>query len=111
LGKINGDFQCEFICNRSTTNQTFYICQIPEKRQKCRQTVYHFIHSQKAYGSGEKLYSILARVGVPTELIRLLMFLNRIYARVGNVTDRYVNALYSSLAFNFKPVPVEARQI
>jgi hypothetical protein len=49
----------------------------------------------EAYGSGEKLYSILARLGVPTELIWLCrMFLNGIYAGVGYVIDRYMNALY-----------------
>jgi hypothetical protein len=32
VSEIIGDHQCGFHCNRSTTDQIFYIHQIPEKK-------------------------------------------------------------------------------
>jgi hypothetical protein len=67
LRKITAHYQREFVCNGSTTDRTFCIYQVPEKRRKYSQTVYYFLDSQKAYDSGEKLYSILTTFGIPTE--------------------------------------------
>jgi hypothetical protein len=38
--EIIGDHQCGFRCNRSKTDQIFYICQIPEKKWEYNGTVY-----------------------------------------------------------------------
>jgi hypothetical protein len=49
---IIGDHQCGFRCNRSTTDQIFYICQILDKKWEYNGTVHQlFIDFKKAYDS------------------------------------------------------------
>jgi hypothetical protein len=83
--EVTGDHQCGFHCNRSPTNQIFYICQILEK-WKYNGTVHQlFIYFKKAYDSvkGEVLYNILLEYGIPKKLIRLIkMCLNETYSEV-----------------------------
>jgi len=52
IGQIIGDHQCEFWCNRSTTDQIFCICQILEKKWKCNGTEHElYVNFKKAYDS------------------------------------------------------------
>jgi hypothetical protein len=72
LGIIN---QCGFRCNRSTTDQIFYIRQILEKKCEYNGTVNQlFIDFKKAYDSvkREVLYSILLEFGITEKLVRLI---------------------------------------
>jgi hypothetical protein len=84
--EIIGDHQCGFRRNRSTTDQIFYIRQIPEKKWEYNGIVHQlFIEFKKAYDSvrREVLYNILIEFGIPRKLVGLnKMCLNEIYSRV-----------------------------
>jgi hypothetical protein len=84
--EIIGARQCGFWCNRSTTDQIFYIRQILEEKWECNGTVHQlFIHFKKAYDSvrGEVLYNILIEFGIPRKLDGLIkMCLNKTYSLV-----------------------------
>jgi sorting nexin-29 len=84
--EIIGDHQCGFRCNRSTTDYSFYIQQILEKKWEYNGTVHHlFIDFKKAYDSAgrEVLYNILMEFGKPRKLVGLIqMCLNETYSTV-----------------------------
>jgi hypothetical protein len=66
--KIVGDHQCGFPCNRSMTDQIFYVWQVLEKKWEYNGTVHQlFVDFKKAYDSvrREVLYSILIEFGIP----------------------------------------------
>jgi hypothetical protein len=55
--EIIGGYQCEYQCNRSTTNQIFCIWQILEKNWEYNGTVHQlFIDFMKAYDSVRRKY-------------------------------------------------------
>jgi hypothetical protein len=65
------DHQHGFHCNRSTTNQVFYVCQILEKKWDYNGTVRKlFIDFKKAYDSvkSEVLYDILLEFCIPKKI-------------------------------------------
>jgi hypothetical protein len=113
--EIIGDHQCGFRRNRSTTDKTFYICQILEKKWEYNGTVRQlFIHFKKAYDSirREALYNILTEFRIPKKQMGLIkMYLSETYSRVligKNLSDKFTieNGLkqgdaLSSLLFNF----------
>jgi hypothetical protein len=86
VSEVIGDHQCGFHCNRSTTDQIFYIQQILEKKWEYNGTVHQlFIDFKKAYGSvkREVIYNILLEFGIPKKLVRLIkMCLNETYSKV-----------------------------
>jgi hypothetical protein len=72
VDEIIGDHQCWFQCNRSTTDQFFYIRQILGKKWEYNETVHQlFVHFKKAYDSvrREVLYNILKEFGYPWKLL------------------------------------------
>jgi hypothetical protein len=74
FSEVIGDHQCGFCCNRSTTNQIFYI-QILEKKLEYNGMVLQlFIDFRKAYDSvkREVLHNILLEFGIPKKLVRLI---------------------------------------
>jgi len=81
-----GDHQCGFRRNRSTTDHTFCIRQILEKKWEHNEAVHQlFIDFKKAYDSvrREVLYNILIEFGIPKKLVRLIkMCLTEMYSRV-----------------------------
>jgi hypothetical protein len=86
--EIIGEHQCEFRCNRSTTDHTRIFCirQILEKKWEYNEAVHQlFIDFKKAYDSvrREVLYNILIEFGIPVKLVRLVkMCLTETYSRV-----------------------------
>jgi hypothetical protein len=86
VNEVIGDHQCGFRCNRSTTDQIFYIQQILEKKWEYNGRVHQlFIDFKKAYDSvrREVLYNILLEFGIPKKLVRLIkMHLNGTYSKV-----------------------------
>jgi hypothetical protein len=76
--------------NRSTTDQIFCICQIPERKWEYNETVYQLLTDfKRAYDSvrREVLYSILIDFGIPMKLARLIiMCLNETQSEVGTGT-------------------------
>jgi hypothetical protein len=75
VNEIIGDHQHGFCCNRSTTDQIFYIQQILEKKWEYNGMVHQlFIDFKKAYHSikREDLYNILLEFGIPEKLVRLI---------------------------------------
>jgi hypothetical protein len=77
--EIIGDYQCGFRCNRSTTDQIFYIYihQILEKKRQYNGTVHWLcIDFKKAYSSvkREVLYSILTDVRFQVLTAASMMF-------------------------------------
>jgi hypothetical protein len=71
-----------FQCNRATTDQLFYICQILQKKWSVHQL---FIHFSRAYDSAMKvvLYNILTEFGITTILVWLTKkCLNKTYSKV-----------------------------
>jgi hypothetical protein len=61
--KITGDHHCGFWHSRSTTDQIFYIQQIPEKKWEYNGTVLHlFVDFKKAYDSvrGKYYYTVIS---------------------------------------------------
>jgi hypothetical protein len=86
VNEVIGDHQCGFCCNRSTTNQIFYIQQILEKKWEYNGMVHQlFIDFKKAYDSvkREVLYNILLEFGIRKKLVRLIkMYLNETYSKV-----------------------------
>jgi hypothetical protein len=84
--EVIGDRQCGFQCNRSTTDQIFYMWQVLEKKCEYNGTVHQlFIDFKKAYDSvrREVLYSILIEFGTPRKLVGLIeMCLNKTYSAV-----------------------------
>jgi hypothetical protein len=73
--EIIEDHQCGFQCNRSTTDQIFYIWQTLEKKRECNGTVHQlFIDFKKDYYSvrREVLYNILIEFGIPRKLDGLI---------------------------------------
>jgi sorting nexin-29 len=86
VNEIIGDHQCGFRCNRSTTDQIFYIRQILEKKWEYNGLVHQlFIDFKKAYDSvkREVLYNILLKFGTPKNLVRLIkLTLNGTYKKV-----------------------------
>jgi hypothetical protein len=93
IDEIIGDHQCGFRRNRSTTDQIFCICQIPEKKWEYNETVHQlFIDFKKPYDSvrREVLYIILIEFGVPMKLVRLIKIcLNETYSKVR--TGKYLS--------------------
>jgi sorting nexin-29 len=83
---VNGDHQCGFRRNRSTTDPIFYIRQILEKKWEYNGMVHQlFIDFKKAYDSvkREVFYNILFEFGTPKKLVRLIkMCLNETYSKV-----------------------------
>jgi hypothetical protein len=64
--EIAGDHQYGFRCDRSTTDQIFYVCQILDKKWEYNGTVHQlFIDFKKGYDSvrREVLYYILIEFG------------------------------------------------
>jgi hypothetical protein len=86
INEVTGDHQCGFRCNRSITDQIFYIQQVLEKKWEYNRTVHQlFIDFKTAYDSvkREVLYNILLEFGVPKKLVRQIkMCLNEIYSKV-----------------------------
>jgi sorting nexin-29 len=84
--EITVDHQRGFQCNKSTTDQIFYILQILEKKWEYNGTVYQlFIDFKKAFDSvgREVLYIILTESGISRKLARLIqMCLNETYNTV-----------------------------
>jgi hypothetical protein len=84
--EVIGDHQCGFQCNRSKTDQIFYIWQILEKKWEYNGTVHQlFIDFKRAYGSvrRELLYYILIEFGIPRKLVgQIRMCLNETYSTV-----------------------------
>jgi hypothetical protein len=73
--EIIGGHHCGFRRNRSTTDKSFCIHQILEKKWDYNETVHQlFIDFKKAYHSvrREVLYNILKEFGVPMKLVRLI---------------------------------------
>jgi hypothetical protein len=93
VSEIIWDFQCGFHCNRSTTDQIFYIRQILEKKWKYNGTVHQlFIDFKKAYDSVQRevLYSILLEFGMPKKLVRLSLKETYSEVHVGkHLSDRF----------------------
>jgi hypothetical protein len=94
--EITGDHQCEFQCNRSMTDQIFYIWQVLEKKWEYNDTVHQlFTDFKKAYDSvrREVLYSILTEFGIPRKLVGLIqMCLNKTYNTVR--TGKYQSDMF-----------------
>jgi len=70
-----GDHQCGFRRNISTTDHTFCIPQILEKKLEYNEAVHELLVDFKnAYNSFtmEVLHNILSEFGIPTKIIRLL---------------------------------------
>jgi hypothetical protein len=84
--EIIGDHHCGFQCNRSATDQIFYIQQILDNKWEYNGTVHQlFIDCKKAYYSvrREVLYDILIESGIPKKLVGLIqMCLNETYSTV-----------------------------
>ena len=84
--EIIGDRQCGFLCNRSTTDHIFCICQILEEKREYNEAVHQlFIILKKAYDSvrREVLYNILIEFEILMKLVRLIkMYLTETYSRV-----------------------------
>ena len=60
--EIIGDHQCGFLCNRSSTDHIFHICQILEKKWEYNEALHQlFIDFKKAHASvrSEVLYNFL----------------------------------------------------
>jgi hypothetical protein len=75
VNEVIEDKQCGFRCNRSITDQIFYIRQILETKWEYNGTVHQlFIDFKKACDSvkREVLYSILLEFGIPKKLVRLI---------------------------------------
>jgi len=73
--EIIGDHQCGFQRSRSTTDHTFCIHQILEKKWEYNAAVQQlFTDFKKAYDSvrREVLYNILIEFGIPMKLVRLI---------------------------------------
>jgi hypothetical protein len=89
--EVIGDHQCEFRCNRSTTDQILSICQILQKKWEQNGTVHRLlIDFKKACESvkREVLYNTVLQFGMYKKLVRLIkMCLNEKYTkvRVGNL--------------------------
>jgi hypothetical protein len=67
VDEINGDHECGFRCNRSTTDQIFCIHQILEKKLEYSETVYQlFVDLKEGCNSVRKevFYNILIEFGV-----------------------------------------------
>jgi hypothetical protein len=81
--EVIGDHKCGIQCRRSTTDQIFYIWQIPEKKWEYNGTVHQlFIDFRTAYDSvrREVLYNILTEFVIPRKLVGLTkMCLNETY--------------------------------
>jgi hypothetical protein len=79
--EITGSHQCGCQCNRSTTDQIFYIRQILEKKWGYNGTVHQLLTNfKKAYDSvmREALYNILIEFLIPRKLMGLIkMCLNQ----------------------------------
>jgi hypothetical protein len=86
VNEIIGDHQCGFRCNKSSTDQIFYIQQILEKKWEYSGAVHQlFIDFKKAHDSvkREVLYNIMLEFGVTKKLIRLIkVCLNETYSKV-----------------------------
>jgi len=84
--KVIGVHQCGFRRKSSTTDRTFCILQILEKKWGYNEAVHQlFIDIKNAYDSvmKEVLYNILTEFGIPMKLARLIkMCLNETYSRV-----------------------------
>jgi hypothetical protein len=85
--EVIGDYQCGFLRKRSTTDQIFYIRQIPEKKKREYNGTVHqlFTEFKKACDSvkREVLYNILFQFGIPKKLVGLIkMCLNETYSKV-----------------------------
>jgi hypothetical protein len=84
--EIIGDYQWGFGCNRSTTDQIFYIQQTQETKWEYNSKVHQlFIDFKKAYVTArmEILYNILIEFGLPRKLAGLIqMCLNETYSTV-----------------------------
>ena len=74
--EIAGDHQCGFRRNRSPTDHIFCIRQILEKKLECSEAGHQLVmYLKKAYDSFRRevvLYNILAEIGVPMKLVRLI---------------------------------------
>jgi hypothetical protein len=73
--KITGDHQRGFRCNRSTTGQIFWICQILEKIWEYNVIVHQLLKDfEKVYDSVRRkvLCNILNEFCIPMKLVRLI---------------------------------------
>jgi hypothetical protein len=84
--EVTGYHQCGIRRNRSTTDEIFYIRQIPERKLEYDGTVHQLvIDFKKAYDAirREVLYNILIEFGIPRKLVGLIkMCLNKTYSTV-----------------------------
>ena len=89
--EINGDYQCGFRRNRSTTDHIFCVHQLLENKWECNEVVYQlFIDVKNAYDSvrTEVLLNILIEFGIPMKLVKVTkMCLTETCSRVrgGNI--------------------------
>jgi sorting nexin-29 len=94
---------CGVQCNRSTSDQIFYIWQILEKKWEYNGTVHQlFIDFKKAYNSvrREVLYNILIEFGIPKKLVGLVKMCLISISQVSYSEWPETDAL-SPLLFNF----------
>jgi hypothetical protein len=85
ISEVIGDHQCGFRCNRSTTEQIFYILQIIKKKWEYNGMVHQlFVDFKKVHESvkGEVIYNILLEFGIRKKLVRLIkMCSNETYSK------------------------------
>jgi hypothetical protein len=90
-----------FGCNKSTTDQIFWICQILEKKWEYYETVYQlYVDFKEACHlvRREVLYSIFIDCGMPTKLVSpMKMCLNETYIKVCIGRNLYIT--YSKLSY------------
>ena len=83
--ELTGDHQGGFRRNRSTTDHTFCIRQILEKKWEYSEAVQLFIDFKKAYDSvrREIFFNILIEFGIPKKLVRLVKMCLKCIAESG----------------------------
>ena len=83
--EIIGDHQCGFGRNSSTTDHTFCIPQILEKKWEYNEAVHQLFRDFKNANDlvrREVLYYILIEFGIPMKLVRLIKNVSETYSRV-----------------------------
>ena len=83
--EITVDHQCDFLCNKSTSDHIFCIRQIHEKKWEYNEAVHQLsIDFKKTYNSvrREVLYNILIECGIPITMVRVIKMWAIMYSRV-----------------------------